>query len=234
MGLRAKVEFPDQGVVKFYEPMDGIILISEVGLNGTAPMVPPSLDGLSATEMYEALAKQKAPSALVEAASRAALLKQRPALKTIAPTAELAPPSLRATPTLGVGGDSGLVRLSSALTFNNSYDQWFYDNFCAGGTYVGNGWDYVVQWMYVTGTGSFRRNDMNWVDSTVSVYGGGSVHYRVQIEPWYTWSTVLDVMIPNGYYHKWHRDSGTDYDVYIYVDQASGDSYHWCSYGDSW
>jgi hypothetical protein len=234
MGLRAKIEFPDQGVVKFFEPQEGVVLIAEIGKNGTPPMIPASMTGMPATDLYQALAKQAAPAPLVEAVSRAALLKQRTPLTTAVPQLDLAPPALRAAETARASADSGLTQISSALTFSNSYDQWFYDNFCAGGKYVGNGWDYIVNWMYVTGTGSFQRNDMNWVDSTVSVYGGGAVHYRVQIRPWYSWSTTLDVQIQNGYYYKWHRDNGTDYDVYIYVDQASGDSYHWCSYGDSW
>ncbi len=42
------------------------------------------------------------------------------------------------------------------------------------------------------------------------------------------------MFVANGYYNKWHRDASIDYDVYIYVDQAAGDSYHWCSYGDNW
>jgi hypothetical protein len=235
MGLRAKVEVPNQGVVKFFEPQAGIVLIAETGLNGTGPMVPVEMEKLPAVDLYEALSKQKAPTALVDAVSRAALLKQRALPTGIAQrTADLAPPALRAMPAVHAVPGTDLSKVSSALTFPNSYDQWFYDNFCAGGSKVGNPWTYAIQWMFVTGTGSFQRNDMNWVDSTVSVYGGGAVHYRVQIEPWYSWSTVWDVQIQNGYYSKWHRDNGTDYDVYIYVDQAPGDSYHLCSYGDSW
>jgi len=233
MGLRAKIDFPNQGVVKFFEPQEGIVLISEIGRNGTAPMIPTSMQRLPASELYEALTNQKAPPALVDAVTRAALLKQRTSSPVLTPKADLSPSTLRALPARTEAG-AGLTKVSSAVTFANSYDQWFYDNFCAGGVKVGNGWDYVINWMYSTGTGSFQRNDMNWVDSTVSVYAGGAVHYRVQIQPWYTWSTVLDVNIQNGFYNKWHRDNGTDYDVYIYVDQAAGDSYHLCSYGDSW
>jgi hypothetical protein len=230
--LRAKIEVPNQGVVKFYEPQDGVILISEIGRNGIDPMIPPSMSGLPAVQLYETLAKSKAPTPLIEATSRAALLKQRTPSALLEPAVDISPSKLRSMPAASV--EPGVVQVSSAITFPNSYDQWFYDNFCSGGVKVGGGWDYVVQWMFATGTGSFQRNDKNWVDSTVSVYGGGSVHYRVQIQPWYSWSTVLDVFIQNGYYHKWHRDNGTDFDVYIYVDQAGGDSYHWCSYGDSW
>jgi hypothetical protein len=191
------------------------------------------MKGMSAVELYEALAKEKAPTALVEAVSRGALLKPRAPSASIAPKADLAPPTLRSTPAPRAQADD-TIQVSSALTFASSYDQWFYDYFCSGGRYVGSGWDYVIQWMYATGTGAFGQNDMNWVDSTVSVYGGGSVHYRVQIRPWSSWSTPRDVFVANGYYNKWHRDADIDYDVYIYVDQAAGDSYHWCSYGDNW
>jgi len=230
--LRAEVDFPDRGFVKFFEPEDGVILIQEGGRNNMEPLIPSSMSKLPATELYEALSGQKAPGELVQAATRAAALLPRVARTEAIKLADLDPDALRTgTKTLNV---DGTATISSALTFSNSYDQWFYDNFCAGGVRVGNGWDYVIQWMFVTGSGSFTRTDMNWVDSTVSVYGGDAIHYRVRIQPWYSWSTVADVMVQNGYYNKYHRDNGIDFDFNVAVDQAAGDSYHWCSYGSSY
>jgi hypothetical protein len=235
--LRAEVAFPDRGFVKFFEPEDGVLLIQEAGRNNTAPMIPSAMGKLDATQMYEALSGKAAPTELVQATARAAALTARTAVAGVAKVADLSP-SLSQTATRELEAKGDVQKISSAITFANGYDQWFYDNFCAGGYNVDRGntgtWDFLINWMFVTGSGSFTRNDQNWVDSTVSVYGGGAVHYRVRIQPWYSWSTVADVQIQNGYYNKYHRSNGTDYDVNASVDQADGDSYHWCAYGDSW
>jgi hypothetical protein len=231
--LRAEVSFPNRGFVKFFEPEDGVLLVQEAGRNNTAPMIPSEMGKLDAAQMYEALSGKKAPDELVQATARAAALTSRTAVTGVAKVADVSP-SLSRTATQQITAKGDFQTANSAITFANSYDQWFYDNFCSGGKYVGAPWDFVINWMFVTGSGSYTRNDYNWVDSTVSVYGGGAVHYRVRIQPWYSWSTVVDVQIQNGYYNKFHRSSGTDYDVNASVDQADGDSYHWCAYGDSW
>jgi hypothetical protein len=225
--LRAEVDFPNRGFVKFFEPEDGVLLIQEGGRNNQAPLIPQSMGKLGATDLYEALSGQKAPDALVQASARAAALSPRPTATEVTRVSDVDPTKL-AQVRAATKGD-GVEAVSSALTFSNGYDQWFYDNFCGQ-----SGWDWTVQWMFVTGSGSFTRNDQNFVTSTVSVYGGDAIHYRVRIQPWYSWSTVADVMVQNGYYNRYHRDNGIDFDFNVSVDQASGDSYHWCAYGDSW
>lgn len=233
MNLRATVVMPDRAVVKFYEPQDGLIVVTEAGRNGTAPVIAASMKRLSAVDLYERLTNQKAPAPLVEATARATQLQRvaRPSRET-APL-DAIPSSVRATGgrDTNLAGDLQTVR--SALTFPNSYDQWFYDNFCEQGSQVGD-WTWGITWMFSSGSGNFTRSDNNFASSTVSVYGGGSVHAKFQIMPWYSWQTPKDLFIQNGYYYRYYRfDFSVDFDFRVYVDQASGDLYHWCSYGDN-
>lgn len=234
LNLRATVEFPNRAVVKFYEPEDGFIVISEAGRNGNPPVITKDMKKLSAVDIYERLSNQKAPLALVNAVAHASLLRQRP----VAPTREAAaadttPSLLRATTAGATKVIGDIQQVTSALTFANGYDQWFYDNFCEGGVNVGD-WSWGVRWMFVSGSGNFRRNDNNYVSSTVSVYGGVSVHNKVEIMPWYTWSTPKDLFIQSGYYYGYSRlDFAVDFDFRVTVDQAAGDSYHLCAYGDN-
>lgn len=233
--LIAQVEVPNQAVVKFFEPQAGVIFITEAGRNGRDSVITPELNALPAAEIYESISGQKAPVALAEATVRAAELKE---LKSSPDAARAASkPALDVAPSLSARGETlpelgNVARTRQAL---NGYEQWFFDNFCSGGSEVGSGtWDWVIQWMWVSGSGSFTRSDQNWATSTVSVYSGDSIHYKVEIQPWYSWSNVADVTVANGYYYNYHRHNGTDFDFRVNVNQASGASYHWCAFGDSW
>jgi len=233
MNLRATVVLPDRAVVKFYEPENGLILVTEAGRNGNPPVITADMKKLSAVALYEGLTNEKAPAPLVEAAGRAAQLQRvaRPIREAAA--LDVTPAFLRAPATVATGSAGQLEKVTSALTFSSSYDQWFYDNFCENGHNVGD-WTWGITWMYSSGSGNFTRYDNNLVSSTVSVYGGDSVHAKFQIQPWYSWSTPKDLFIQNGYYYGYFRvDLSIDFDFRVYVDQASGDSYHWCSYGDN-
>jgi len=236
LNLRASVEVPNRAVVKFYEPQDGFILISEAGRNGNPPVITKDMKKLSAVDIYERLSNQKAPLALVDAVEHASLQRQRQrpvgSIREAA-LADITPFLLRATTADKTKVVGDVQQITSALTFASSYDQWFYDNFCENGANVGD-WTWGITWMFVSGSGNFRRNDNNYVSSTVSVYGGGSVHNKVEIMPWYSWSTPKDLYIQNGYYYQYYRlDFGVDFDFRVTVDQAAGDSYHWCAYGDN-
>jgi hypothetical protein len=242
MRLRAQIDVPGRGIIKFYEPEDGEIVISEVGVNGVSPMITPQIKQLAGpVQMYEALAHQPAPIALADAWSRAAIRRDAMATRTDAQKApepdRVISPVRRVIMPRTTTGDIETVRAAAdTITINNSYDQWFFDNFCARGSVDGAGWTYHHTWMYSGFDGSWGTvSDIHWIDSTVSVFEGWSVHHLGYIRPWYTWSTYANQTIKNGFWNQFHRvDNGTDFDAKGSTDQVDlPDWYHWCIRADT-
>lgn len=220
----------DGGVkVGFFEPNPGDLKVLSWGPNGAeAPITKELVDeGLSATELYAKLSGAEAPDTLVAAQERAhASAVGAPTESEVLNASYQAPISTGAAPVTGdaASKEQGVYYYDCTGSF--SYDEWFNCNFCYGGG------DYDVTWMWVTGDGSFTRNDRNHTYTTVSVYGGGALNLKVEKRTWSSWSTSLNTSVANGFWVQ--SELGWDYldfDTRAAVTQAAGDSYHWCSYG---
>jgi hypothetical protein len=240
MRLRARIDAPGRGIIKFYEPEDGEIVISEVGVNGVSPMITPQMkQSGGAVQIYEALTHEAAPIALADAASRVALRQQaaRTAIqKTPEPDTVISPVHRVTTPRTTEGDIEIVKGAVDSVVINNSYDQWFFDNFCAGGSVDGASWPYHHTWMYSGYGGSWGTvSDVQWIDSTVSVFAGWSIHHLGYIRPWYDWSVYANQTIKNGYWNQFHRvNNSTDFDVKGSTDQVDEpDWYHWCIRADT-
>ncbi|HEY8944165.1 MAG TPA: hypothetical protein VIM73_07880 [Polyangiaceae bacterium] len=226
-----RIDFDNGTSLAFFEPSPGGLMAVQWGPNGATPPVNRDLAAkrLKPTELYQEVAKRTAPATLMDAQVRAEALKKEASAKPRVDEARQMSVSPPVAASGALSSQPGMKR--EAVYYYDcqgsfSYEEWFNCSFCYGGG------DYDLTWMYVTGSGSFTRTDMNHTWSTVSVYGGGSVHFNNQKRPWYSWSTTLDTYVQNGYWAQ--AEMGwdfTDFDTKSLVDNASGDSYHWCSYG---
>ncbi|MDX2051049.1 MAG: hypothetical protein SFV15_01575 [Polyangiaceae bacterium] len=220
----------DGATVGFYN-VGGQILVQETGRNGSTPLISRELRErqLSAVELYKELAHADAPAELVALDSDG---------MTRVPTSTAGAEAVSAPSTLpSASGSSGTGKIEQQLLYydctspNPSYDQWFNCTFCYK-TFSGWSNEFDFTWMWVTGDGNWKRT-VKSAYSTVSVYGGGSIHFRNSSDG----STFLDTFVPNGYWSRadWYLTNRiawfADWNARSYVDQASGDSYHWCSLG---
>lgn len=219
--------------VGFFEPEPGELQVLSWGPNGTQPPISKEIvdEGLSATQLYSRLSGAEAPASLKEAQARAEKLAGDVARGSEALNASYDRPLSDPSSPEGEerSGDTGSK--SQAVYYYDcqgtySYDEWFNCNFCYGGG------DYDITWMWVTGDGNFTRVDRNHTYTTVSVYGGGALNLKVEKRTWSSWSTHLSTSVANGYWVQ--SELGwdfLDFDTRATVTNASGDSYHWCSYG---
>lgn len=238
----ARVSFPGGARVDFFEETPGNLTVVQWGPNMATPPVDRSLqlENLSPVDLYARLSGQRAPDALIAAQARrdlAATVKtgDRPSRGNSKEGWMTSAPQMLSRPGNGVGYASsapGVEEKKQAVRYfdcvgSMSYDEWFNCRFCDSGAGT-----YDITWMWVTGSGSFTRTDKTHTWSTVSVFGGDTVHFKNEKRPWYSWSTTLDTFVKNGFWAQREEPySYTDYDVRSSVDQAAGDSYHWCAYG---
>lgn len=227
-----KIQFDNGTVVGFFETQPGDLTVYQWGANLATPPVTKALasEKLKPAELYQRLTKNAAPETLVAAQNRAEAMQAKTAqsAKISRLPASVAAPTSKLDSASSTSAASkktqGVYYYDCVGSF--SYDEWFNCSFCYGSG------DYDYTWMWVSGSGNFQKNDMNHTFSTVSVYGGGSVHFNNQKQPWYSWSTTLDTYVANGFWVQAEMGYDfTDFDTKSRVDNASGDSYHWCSYG---
>jgi hypothetical protein len=221
------LSFEGGSKVGFFESAPGELMVFAWGSNESPHPITEELAAkkLSASGLYETLSGKRAPASLLEAEGRA---------EVAAKNAEKSRPlSVGAAPVEDIGGES--VRSKESATYlydcqgSFSYDEWFNCNFCYHPA-SSSGYDHT--WMWSTGDGSYSSSDKIHHTSTVSVYGGNSVVFKVETRTWYSWATKTDVRIPNGkYVSSYKTDTGLDFDVRAKVTQGSGASYHWCGYG---
>jgi hypothetical protein len=228
------IELEGGTVVAFFEPAPGELQTMQWGPNGSLPAISTELAAkkLNAPKLFEALSGRAASHELVAAQARADELaaagRPKGAEAESEEVARLPIPTSALTPS--AAGDVGRTS-EAALNFDCkgefSYDEWFACSFCAT-------WPtWAVNWMWVSGSGSFTRNDNTDTVSTVSVFAGGSVHFKNENRTWYSWSTPLDTFVSNGFWAQRSEPlSLVDFDIRSTVDNAAGDSYHWCGWGN--
>ena len=233
----ARIDMENGLFVGWYEPAPGVVL---VGGNIVYPHEPVILDpALSTVEQFRALAPEReVPAALLEAEA----LRQH--------FAQLAEESgVKQSPAVQIERVDGMG-LGDGLRFETNVDgvgiqrqalpddsacpwSWFegaYCGICAAPNHNSCG-DWKVRWSFRTGTSSFTREDTWWTRTAACSYRG-AIHYRVRVQPWYSWSTVVDVIRQTGEGWWWSRDDfSIDFDVESRVDQADGDGYHHCGTG---
>lgn len=216
--------------VGFFEPKPGELQVLSWGPNGAqVPISKEVVDqGLSATDLYGKLSGLEAPASLKAAQSRAqASASGRRGTEVASSEPPLSDPSSPHAVTRSgeVASKSQAVRYYDCQG-SFSYDEWFNCKFCYGSG------DYDITWMWVTGDGSFTREDHNHTYTTVSVYGGGALTLKVEKRTWSSWSTHLNATVANGFWVQsplgWDF---LDFDTRATVTNGAGDSYHWCSYG---
>jgi len=233
----AHIDFESGAAVDFFASDDGVIHVATSGRNLTdVPPVRQLMRELPAVGVYEQLSGKPAPASLVEAQARAEFLAAQraqvadpePKMSTKRPVSAMTGSAAKAATGLGTTGQA-LYYYDCQGTF--SYDEWFNCNFCYHSDW--NMYDYT--WMWVTGSGSYGQDDVDYSQDTVSVYGGGSVYHQLQYRHWYSWSTPISTYVQNGYYVTWdHFAAGNDHDIRSVVNSADGDSYHWCGNGDDY
>lgn len=214
--------------VAFFEPTAGDLFVATFGPNGAPPPIDKDLEGeeLLPVDLYERLSGKQAPLRLLDAQARALELEavQGPARGDSRVQSSSQRPEARTE-----GGEDVRPKTSEAQLFDCkgtfSYDEWFNCNYCQG---VG---DFDYTWMWSTGNGSFQRNDVRTYWTTVSVYAGTPLNFRIRHRPWYSWSTRVSVNVAAGYYYAGSARNSTDYDLEVKTSDASGSSYHWCSNG---
>jgi len=232
----ARVDLENGLFVGWYEPAPGVVL---VGGNIRYPHQPVSLEpGLSALERFRALAPgREVPEALRAADARrthyAELSKEKGRPQSPAVRVErveemgLGEGSRPGAPVEGIGVQRQAVIDDSACPWS-----WFENAYCGICRDDANSCgDWKVRWSFRTGTSIFTREDTWWAKVAACSYRG-AIHYRVRVQPWYSWSTSVDVIRQTGEGWWWSKDElSIDFDVESRVDQADGDGYHHCGTG---
>ena len=225
--LLAKVEVPERGFVKFYEASEGVILVQEDALIGAEPLIPRDQRSVDSISLYRQLAGNDAPAALTHAVAEAKRLQASPRPVRDRVRLDVAPRSSVATNVSQAA--EGISKATSAVTFQNPYDEWFFTTYCPQPSML---WPVAYNWMFSTGSGNFTWYDVNVVTSTVSIYGGTILQFGMRTRTWDTWTTTPSEPVMQSYARTWRADNAsTDFDAKAWVDQANGDSYHWCSLG---
>lgn len=227
------LSFEGDTQVGFFEPKPGELQVLSWGPNGSQPPIDKALvdQGLSATELYTELSGADAPATLKAAQARTEerlgeVVKSKEVLNASYDRPVSDPASPEGLEKSGDTASTSLPVYYYDCQGSFSYDEWFNCTFCYGGG------DYDITWMWVTGNGSFTRSDFNHTYTTVSVYGGTALTLKVQKRTWTSWSTKLNATVANGFWVQSELGFDTlDFDTKAEVTNASGDSYHWCSYG---
>ena len=230
----AQISFPNGTAIGFFELSPGELSTLEWGPVMASPPVDRRTAGerLSPVKLYERLAGAKAPLALAQAQARrdARAASDRGAGGPSDGNSAQPPRRL----TRGASAPAGELNLvQQALIYydcqnDTSYDAWFNCTFCDRGN---GAYDYT--WLHRGGDGWFQQNDVWYGHSTVSVYGGDILRFKNEERPWWSWSTVQNVTIPNGYWVRRTTDNtSVDRDIRSTVSESSGDGYHWCAYGN--
>lgn len=211
--LVASLRLQDGTQVDFHEPVAGhVIVIASAAL--------PQLEGkIAPVALYESLSGTPAPVALVQAAERAALsgalrASQGAPAVTAAGINESkadAPQKLRAP---GVGAS---VHALSAADFSASY--------CPSGSY-----NFYYCWTNRTGNGDLDISSVDWLRTYANAYRGQvllSLSYR---NVWGNWIQLASVSMPENTVKTLYTSDNDRY--LVEISQASGDGYHWSTYGD--
>lgn len=222
------LSFEGGSKVGFFEPEPGSLFVTAWGPNGAKSAISKEVaqEDLLPLELYERLSGREAPVSLVQAQTRA--------LDAEAASGEARGDtrvqSIATKPAASTEGGDEIRSKESEVSFFDckgsfSYDEWFNCNFCGSVRF-----DYT--WMWSTGNGTVYEEDVTTYWSTVSVYGGNGLSFRVRHRPWYSWSNFTNVNIIPGYYvQSVHRNTSTDYDLESKTLNATGSFYHWCTNG---
>jgi hypothetical protein len=218
LNLIAQLEGDNGAQVNFYEPEPGHVLVLELGHMGETPLISADLAKASAVAKWEALSGQAAPIALIEAEQREQLGVNE--LGFVAPVENVEQAPIVAQQ----GAQDGVGVSSQALTRAE-----FVSYYCN----PASNYDYEAFWQNVTGTGSYTWTQLNYI-ATGALSLRGDIKYRVRWRPRASWSGYTTVWLPAGYYatyYEAYRDI-LGFGWNSIVDNAEGDLYHFCSWGD--
>jgi hypothetical protein len=215
----ARVNFPGQGSVRFYEPEPGYVVVLQSGVDSLGAKIGAKAAGATLVEKYERLAGAAAPQTLRDAVARADRL------------AAEAPPSI-------AGERGGAPQLPEQvpgplLREKNHTGDWFWDGYCD--MHLQWNADEEAFWPWVTGTGSFTWTTLDVVQSAARS-NQGQVRFRVRWRPRASWSGYTTLYLNPGehaIYYEEYRDL-LRFGWNSIVDQASdpGDIYDFCSWGN--
>ncbi|HEX4336951.1 MAG TPA: hypothetical protein VH062_13630 [Polyangiaceae bacterium] len=215
----AKVVLQDGRTVEFLEPDPGIIFTRELGQIGKTPLTGTEETArMTSVELYEHLAGEKAPAALVEASASARTLPAGPVRdhvvnETVEPAPAKAPAIEQTAQALSNGLDTpGFQAAYCPVTYE--YGNEFYN------------------WILVSSTGSLTRSDVdNFRSAAMAVVG--TIHFVAKVRPWFTWRNLADEDIPAGWYdrvNRNHDDNSYDFDARATVSQADNSTYNMCTH----
>jgi hypothetical protein len=205
----------DGAKVTFYEVEEGGVFAVERGELKQRRVPGEHERGLTMSELYEHLAGQPAPQALLQAEERDPSTSRNRAAREDVSATEPTAANTRTEKELGIDTD------------------YFYRFLCdVWGGNVGNKKAIYYDVSGYANTGSW--NDIHEMRSAVNAHRGSIVH-QVLRRPLYTWKYLLDEPVPPGQYSSIHYGiSGFDFDGQARV-QVSGDNhYDFCAMGRNW
>ncbi|HEX4336948.1 MAG TPA: hypothetical protein VH062_13615 [Polyangiaceae bacterium] len=214
----AKVERADGASVTFLEAEPGIVFVRERGsIDGDAFLPEGESRPKSVVDLYERLAGEAAPVALVDAVELSKSMKQS-AARTVTEPDETVAPAAPAT--------DGVGTASQALS-NDLSNADFLGRYCPPS--YPDTTDYF-RWVNVSGRGSLTRSDQLALVSAVMGLQG-TVHFVAKYRPWYTWKNLADAQVNPGWYERVDmEDTWTDFDARATVDESDGDLYNMCTH----
>lgn len=253
----AEVLYEDGSGIRFYEADVGNLEVIEFGPNGTSP--PTAVFDVAAAlpvEIFEALAGEPAPAALVRAQEQwevrvdeARLAKEyiekRSSLgETVELTSE---PNVTPHSAGFLGGDSaanggdpnvGQTRQAMGLGFCqiptsnwSEFERWYCYSCVAmdiDGKHLVGGADWEWLFYYVSGYMSRYKDDMNYTNGGVYMFQKAAT-FRTRHRVWYSWSTPIDKAVHQGNWVRTPLKSPYfDYDVHQEVFPNSGAIYSAC------
>jgi hypothetical protein len=218
LNLVAQLEGANGAQVSFYEPEPGHVLVLEVGHMGERPLIDAELAKASAVQKWEALSGEPAPFALIEAEQRE--LSGVSELGFVPPVVNVEHAPIAAQP----AAQDGVGVSRQALTVDE-----FISYYCN----PPSNYDYEAFWTNVTGTGSYTWTQLNYI-ATGALAVAGDIRYRVRWRPRASWSGYTTVWLPAGYYATYYESYREilGFGWNSIVDNAEGDTYHFCSWGD--
>jgi hypothetical protein len=212
----ARVDLPGVGSVRFYEPAPGHIVIGQGGL-ATVRLLGPEMAHMTAVEKYRYVARASAPQALIDAEKRAAELGIEP---PGAIEQEVRDPSSQIEP-----------QASPELRDKNHTGDPFLDDFCD--MHLQMNADLEAFWVFRTGTGGFTWTRLDVVQSAARSRVG-TIRFGARVKTcaicsWGPWSRIH---LSNGQAWIWSYEEGLNFQFESRVDEADGDTYDYCSFGN--
>jgi hypothetical protein len=213
LNLVAQLGLPGR-VIKFFEPVPGVLLTMETGRMGQVKLDPEEAH-LSGSALYAYLAKGPAPQALVDAEARAT------------PTADSVD-DVGTTET----GDAAKARVSTGPSLQPQDGwkhtprpgdlDWFFDKFCvATDRYWENRWVTGTGWIKTTGTNMMQAGAYSRI---------GEIEYDGYYQPRATLegNTAVRGTVFEGWYAGWRYASGSQAKAQSRVDTPAGGTYEHC------